>query len=416
MRIIFYATHPVQPTGYAKVSNMLSNYLAAKPGVELLFLATGNYPLSFEHRRFIHPAIRFVDIVAEEERLGIKDGYGVQLIDSIVRGFAPDCVVIYNDIVVQCRLFNALLGFRAENPQVRIISYLDLVYPFERADFVRHVNRNTDVIMVFSPCWERNLEAMGIPREKLRVLAHGFSSLAANHEAADALHPMEAKHRLGFAPDDFILLNTNRNTYRKAQDITLAAYLEFLIAEEFDPRLKLLLNCAPVSSSGYDIRETLEAECLKRGISTERAAAHIRVLPNAGAVEDDMVLAAFVATDIGINTCIGEGFGLCNLEHAGYGRPQVVSGVGALTDIFGGHADSVVIEPKAWARVSRSLDEHAGDVGFCDPRDFAAAFSRLWRNPEYRRWAGDHVRNRVRTEYSWEPILRRFGEICLEHR
>lgn len=412
MRIVFYATHPTQPIGYAKVAHKLANALAAEPDVELLYIATGNYPLPYENQRFIHPAIRFVDVIAEEAKRGIQDGYGVALIDEILRAYNPDRVIIYNDIVVQCRLINALLKFRAEFPAVRFISYLDLVYPFERADFVRHVDRNMDAILVFSDCWAKNLAAMGVRPEKIHVLPHGFSADLFDH-LAEGLSQTEAKVRLGFAPDDFILFNTNRNTYRKAQDITLGAFLDFLIAEAFDPRLKLLLNCSAKTSSGYDIPETLEAECLKRGISPERAQAHIRGLRDAGNVSDEQITAAFVAADVGINTCTGEGFGLCNMEHAAFGRPQVVSGVGALVDIFGGHEDSILIPPKVTVRVSRTQDEHAGDVGFCDSRDFAAAFRRLWRNPDYRAWTGEHVGKRMRAEYAWEPILRRFCEICL---
>ena len=38
--------------------------------------------------------------------------------------------------------------------------------------------------------------------------------------------------------------------------------------------------------------------------------------------------------DIGINTCDGEGFGLCNFEQAGVGVPQIVPKVGGFLDFM----------------------------------------------------------------------------------
>jgi glycogen synthase len=50
---------------------------------------------------------------------------------------------------------------------------------------------------------------------------------------------------------------------------------------------------------------------------------------NVKAVPDETINEMYNATDIGINTSDGEGFGLCQIEHLFSGAPQIVTDVGS---------------------------------------------------------------------------------------
>ena len=61
MKVFFMCTHCNQATGYARVANKLTNYLADLPGVEVVYYAFQNYPNQHIEDRFIDPRIKFFD-------------------------------------------------------------------------------------------------------------------------------------------------------------------------------------------------------------------------------------------------------------------------------------------------------------------------------------------------------------------
>lgn len=409
MRIVFYASYPNQPIGYSKVAYQLSNYLAEKQEItEFIYVGIGNIVQTRLTGRLLHPKIQFVDVLVEEETYGIQDGYGPSLIADILEKFQPDIFFIYNDIIVTCRILNALLQYRASHRQTRFVSYLDLVYPFQKLDYIQHVHKHTDQIFVFSDCWKQNLIVTGIPSTKIQVFPHGFSD-----SIFFPIPKQLARQFLNLREHDFIVLNTNRNTYRKCQDITISGFLEFYSRQPLHvrPRLKLFLNCTLDTRSGYNIEDIVKVECLKRGLSSnEIVQSTILRFSNSGDVSDHILNELMNATDVGVNTCCGEGFGLCNLEHAGIGRPQIVSDVGALHDIFAEKGDTITLPVRYIMRAPNSLDEHSGDLYYVSSSDFADALEMYYTHPSMMEEHGNAVRTRICTKYNWDILLRQFWE------
>lgn len=398
MRILFYASWPDLSIGYAKVAHRIANFLAAQPGVELTYWGVGRNPASPNTPlRPLDPRIHMVDVGA----LG-GEVFGMDHIQAAMETLKPDVFLVYNDIIVTCRLYNALLPYRhTPSCATKFVSYLDLVYPYEKAELIRHVDRNTDHIFVFSSCWKRNLVAMGVPEAKVSVFPHGVPAPPRFLEDTGS-----ARDRLGIPRDAFVLLNMNRNTYRKAQDILIAAFVRFLIRENWDPRIRLFIHCEPTTRSGYTIGDLLETEACRYGVPLSRIQSHILRFQGTE-VSDAAIADLYCAADVGINTCMGEGFGLCNAEHAAYGRPQIVSAVGALPDIFA-EGGALLIPPRVWIRVPNMLDEHSGDLGVCDAEDFAAAMSVYFRDAQRRRSDGQQAADIMRRKGCWETLLADF--------
>jgi hypothetical protein len=59
-----------------------------------------------------------------------------------------------------------------------------------------------------------------------------------------------------------------------------------------------------------------------------------------------------------LNTCDGEGFGLCNFEHAVFGKPQVIPNVGGFKSFNG--SESIKIEPEYTQMLDNSRDSMGG--------------------------------------------------------
>ena len=59
MRILFFATYPTCATGYGRIGNILSNYLA-KEGHDVFYLGISNFEYC-STERYIHPSITLLD-------------------------------------------------------------------------------------------------------------------------------------------------------------------------------------------------------------------------------------------------------------------------------------------------------------------------------------------------------------------
>jgi len=106
MRILFFTTYPTQATGYARIGNVLSNFLADN-GHDVHYIGISN----FEDQaidRYIHPNIKMIDALKERNE-GSTEMYGVDIMNDVIERVKPDIVFIYNDILVINRIINEFI-------------------------------------------------------------------------------------------------------------------------------------------------------------------------------------------------------------------------------------------------------------------------------------------------------------------
>jgi len=396
MRILFFATYPTQPTGYARIGSILSNALAAA-GHEVHYFGISNFPNSAIERA-IHPFIHLIDALAERTEAS-AEMYGVDIMCAQIAKLKPDLVFLYNDVIVINRILNEFILTKIEK-NFKLCIYLDLVYTYQRLQHFQNIQIWADRIFVFSDCWQRNLIQLGLPAAKIAILPHGFDT-----EIFQPRDTVASKALMGFAPDDFLILNTNRNAYRKAHDITIEAFLIFLLKYNYKPQLKLFLNMLQESKQGYNLLELIKICCLKRGADYEKVVLqHIFIRNSNDYLPDEKLNALYNASDVGLNTCLGEGFGLCNLEHAGVGKPQIVSQVGGLADIFT-PAYATLIAPKIDLYLAPLTEDHQGYIQVCAAEDFAAALEKYYLDKELAQEHGTLAREVLTKKYEWVNIL-----------
>lgn len=392
MKILFYATHYSQPIGYARVAHKLVNFLAEQ-GHDIYYYAITNYNQNNPTSRLINSNVKIIDVFLENN----NDPYGYLTIKDTIEKVRPDLFFIYNDVIVTCNLLNHIKDVERS---FKIVTYLDIVYDYERTNYISFIDSNVDKIIVFSEHWKKNLVDMNIIADKISILPHGID------ECFTPLDKKECREILGLSNEDFIVFNTNRNSYRKALDITVKSFLMFLKNNNFNSNIKLYLNCYLSTFNGYDIPELTRTECLKMGID------HIHVLnkhlfkynTNEGGITDLSLNRLYCATDVGVNTCLGEGFGLCNLEHLSMGVPQITSKVGGLTDFI---PEDMMIDPVVTISASNILDQHNGDLNICDYRDFANKLQDVYTGKIRCMIDTDMLREK----YSWDTILNEFKDI-----
>lgn len=409
MKILFVATYPNIATGYSRVANKLSNYMASLPNTEVYYFGMSNSKDEKKIQRTYHPNIRLIDVIDEEKKAGItEERFGKDLICNYMRKIQPDILFIYNDLIVACNHFNALLEVKNEL-KYKTVLYLDIVYNCQRPEFLNHADRNIDMFLVFSEYWRNELIFMGM-KKPIEVLHHG-----ADTSLFFPIPALDARKSFGFNESDFVILNANRNCYRKGNDVGIRAFLKFLKRNGCSPNIKLFLTCPLYTKTGYDLITLIECECHRENMPYQQIITTNILHPNPNMLIDDRSMNIIYNTcDIGINTCFGEGFGLCNFEHALVGKPQIVSNVGGLRDIFK-EEFSIKIDPIAEIYVPRNLEEHSGILHIVQPEPFVEALDDYYKNVTKRITHGEVGRKYLLEKYcggnGWTDVYTKLGGI-----
>jgi hypothetical protein len=140
MKILFFASYPILPIGYSRIANILTNYMAEQ-GHQVYYFGISNFEGISKINRYIHPNIVLIDALLEEKKIGSNEIYGVNTICNFIDSIQPDILFLYNDIIVISRIFNNIIEKKIKK-NFKTFTYLDLVYPFEKINLVKHIDLN----------------------------------------------------------------------------------------------------------------------------------------------------------------------------------------------------------------------------------------------------------------------------------
>ena len=109
-------------------------------------------------------------------------------------------------------------------------------------------------------------------------------------------------------------------------------------------------------------------------------------------------------SDVGLNSCDCEGFGLTIFEGLGLGRPQVAAYSGGMKE-FLNEQNSTPIQPL----FHKYGDNKSNGIGtkceLTNPHDYAEAFWKYLSNPELAEKHGRRGRENILTNYRWETLV-----------
>jgi glycosyltransferase involved in cell wall biosynthesis len=421
LRVAFAGTHPSQFNGYSRVTYELCSRLALDPETELFvfgFQSSGGGAAGQAVQRRLPPNVHVYDAAACE--VPADRGFGIGQMAAYLKAVRPDVFVVYNDPIVVGKCASALFGLPEEDRRgVLFVPYLDQIYMHLKPAFVGMLNRCASAVICFTPYWEQVLADQGgtSPTAHLR---HGFDPARHFPVPRDL-----ARAYFGMSPDDFVVLNLNRNQPRKRWDVCLKAWAEFVQrrraasaeaeAEGARPGKTAKLLIATSLNGAWNLMEIYNRELAKRGISPEDGRKHIVMLTAPQAMADSQINILYSAADVGINTADGEGFGLCTFEHAGVGVPQVASRVGGITDFLDDGSAALCDEAYRYY-VDESRDHVGGEAQLVDPYDVYNALELYYGDPETASRHGLAARSKIAAspDYSWDRLAERFSDILHE--
>jgi glycosyltransferase involved in cell wall biosynthesis len=401
-KVVFFGTHPKQFNGYSKVTYELIHEFAKRKDIEFIMYGFQNFFNNPSHRVDLPSNVQIYDAFKVNKE---TNGFGIKEVTQFVRTTKPDMCIIFNDANVIMRVMEELLKIPKDERTFKIVPYLDQVYLNQKKAFVKYINENADACILFTKYWENVFKSQGCTIPTFN-LPHGFNS-----DHIVKIPKEKAREALGMSNDDFVILNLNRNQPRKRWDVCLKAFARVIEAIPNKP-IKLFIGTDLKGS--WDLIEILEREFVKCGMSAENVKKHVIILQNPRILTDEDVNIMYNACDIGINTCDGEGFGLCNFDQAGLGVPQVVPDLGGFKEFFEDGVTALMMEPIISLYNGSEIDGVGGETLITSYKDYADAILDYYRSPEMMAKHGDTARKNIIENYTWKKISDKLVDIVTE--
>jgi len=312
MAKILYCGDAFVETGFGRVAQYLLPALAKEHDVTVLAVNHHGDPHPEAKNYKVFPAILYGN-----------DPFGSHRIASIIQAVQPDLVWVTNDIWIALQLWEQAkplkekLGFKwfVYTPIDSYGLFPDLAEPM----------MEWDGVATYTEFAKKELEIMGYTKP-IRIIGHGT-----DFTKFFPIDKKECRKEIGVPQDLFIVFNGNRNQPRKRIDLTIKAFIKFAKTRD-DARLWLNMG---VKDLGWPVVDLFKRVARDEGY--DPTGKLILSSPNFSVdncLSIEQLNKVYNASDIGINTCIGEGWGLVNTEHGATGVMQLVPDHTSLKEIF----------------------------------------------------------------------------------
>jgi len=196
------------------------------------------------------------------------------------------------------------------------------------------------------------------------------------------------------------VLNASRPDKRKRVDLTIEGFARFAAGKSRNVRL--CLHHAIITD---EIKGQIDA-------LVERLGLQDRVVLNplaGGVIDDDALNLLYNSCDVGINTSMGEGWGLVSLEHGAAGAAQIVPAHSACAELWRGRGE--LIAPARSYIPEFSLLE----LSEVSPQGVAEALENLYPDPHRRQQLAQAAyQAAMNPDYAWDSIAHRFDTLFSE--
>lgn len=314
MAKILYCGDAFVETGFGRVAENLLPALAEHHDVTVLAVNYHGDPHPEARKYEVYPAM-----------LHGSDPFGSHRIAEIVQKVNPDLVWVTNDIWIGINLWEAV------KPLKEKMSFKFFVYsPIDSYGLFPELLKSIDEwdgIATYTEFGAEEIKKIGYKRP-VSIFGHGT-----DFTKFFPLDKSECREELGVPDDLFIVFNGNRNQPRKRIDLTIKAFIKFA---KNKPDAKLWLNMGK-KDLGWDLVPLFKRVARDEGYDpTSRLILTSPHFSCENCLPIEKLNKVYNACDIGINTCIGEGWGLVNTEHAAAGVAQLVPDHTSCKEIFDG--------------------------------------------------------------------------------
>lgn len=376
----------VTPTGFSRVLHSIVDHLP-KDKYEISWLAInyGGDPHKYPYD--IYPAMNGGDV------------YGFNRLDELLKRIKPDLIFTLNDAWVADVFVGKIYDIYNNKDIPKIVSYTPVDAEDHNPEWYRNLAKG--LIVAYTKFGKKVIDKalLEIPHDReVKVITHGVdTNLFYKYDEDKAL----IKSRLYPDKDDFldsfVVLNGNRNQPRKRLDITMKAFA--LFAKGKPDNVKLLMHCGVTDSH-------INVVLLAKRLGIEQRLILTSLNSGVRTVTNKKLNLIYNSADVGVNTSLGEGFGLVSIEHAVTGAPQIVPNHSACTEIY---RDCGLLVPKA---MPYTLDNINTTGYLVKARDVANKLEELYTSPKlYADLSKKSLDKFTSPDYSWDNISQQWDKL-----
>jgi len=320
--------------------------------------------------------------------------FGEDRIREIVEKEQPDIVFSLNDPWIVSEQYRRIEDLHKAG-KFKFVGYLTMDSYNWLGGIDPHIN-GWDGLVAFTEFGAYEFVKAGITKP-IAVIPHGLDS--------DVFYPMdqgEAREKLGLKKDIFIVLNGNRNQFRKRMDITIAAFAKFAVGR---PDAQLYMHMG-LKDQGWDLMPLFAREMGKNGLDPNGRIIMTSNSHNPPNVPVEMLNWIYNCADVGVNTTKGGGWELVNFENAACRVAQVVPDHTSTKEIFEGYGelircDHVDVDTNYGREMPCPSTEHLVEI-----------LSHLYEDKTYREHVAEKCYQRVTDkQFSWDTIASQFGGV-----
>jgi glycosyltransferase involved in cell wall biosynthesis len=383
---ILYAGDAFVQTGFGRVAEYLLPALAKEHEVHVL--AT-NW-----HGDYDDEAVKYKSYPAMAHG---SDPFGSHRIAELVQTIQPDLVWVTNDLWVAINLWEAVKPLKERLP------FKFFVYtPIDSYGIFPELNdpvSEWDGLATYTEFGKEELIKMGYEKP-ISIIPHGT-----DFTKFFPIDPLECRRELGVPEDTFIVFNGNRNQPRKRIDLTIKGFIEFA---KDKPDARLWLNMG-AKDMGWEIVPLFKRVARDTGYdATGKLILTSPHFSTHNCLSIEQLNKVYNAVDVGLNTCIGEGWGLVNSEHAATGTVQVVPDHTSLKEIFNDI-------PRIACNGSETDRNYGLERLLPDPSSVAAILNDYYEDRTALQNAGQWCHDRIHEkQFTWPVITKKMLRIVNE--
>jgi len=326
-----------------------------------------------------------------------QEPFGVDRIREIVERETPDVICTLNDPWIASAQYQRIQDLHQQK-KFKFCGYLTMDSYNWLGGIDPHIN-DWDALIAFTEFGAYEFIKAGI-RKPITVIPHGLDT--------NDFYPIdkkEARKKLSLPDDVFIVLNGQRNQFRKRIDITISAFAKFAV-DKPDARFYAHMG---LKDQGWDILALFGREMQKQGLDPNNRIIMTANTPNPPNVEVEMLNTIYNAADVGVNTCKGGGWELVNFEHAACRVAQMVPDHTSTKEIFEGYGklircDHIDVDVNYAREMPCPSDDHLVEI-----------LNELYWDREGLQETADKCYERVTDPcFSWDTIAAEFHKVFKE--
>lgn len=312
------------------------------------------------------------------------DLLGINRLPSMIDKIKPDIIFILNDLWVIRDYLRHI-----ETNDIPIVVYFPVDAGPVQSAWIEAFSRLSGIVAYTLYGKGELLTAQ--PSLNVDIIPHGIDVA---HFFPIDMTEARTVHMLGtINPDDWIVLNANRNQPRKRIDLTIKGFCAF--ADDKPDTVRLYLHMG-LEDAGWRIDTLMQ----RLGHDKRLYITSPNLRPD-NSVPVDVLNYIYNSCDVGLNTSLGEGWGLTPFEHAATGSPQIVPANSANLELWGDGRGLLMPVEEETITTPRILTEGSAP----SVQTVADSLQYAYDNPKDMKDRADAAREwMLRSEFQWSTI------------